>query len=152
MMKIIVAILLFTAGSAQARLGETNVDVAKRYEAVQSREQLSTNEWRGVFRFKEYKIIVEFSNNVSVAEFVYPGRKFTEVESQALIESIGEGKWSKLPLLSEWINTDTKAAARVDRVAVGKDVLTVASRAYINKQAEQAAEQKRKEKAKADGF
>ena len=62
---------------------------------------------------------------------------------------IGGGEWTKLPLLDEWINTDTRAAARVDRVAVGQDALVVATRGFMDAQ---IARSKNDGKSTAAGF
>lgn len=72
----------------------------------------------------------------------------------ALVKMIGGvGEWTKLPLLDEWINTDTRATARVDRVAVGQDALVVATRGFMDAQIARSARSKNDAgKSTAAGF
>jgi hypothetical protein len=148
---------LLVSSVCQARLGESNAEIAKRYGAVQSREELGTNAWMASYLFKEYKIGVVYYTNVCVAEFVTPieGRTFGDDERDALMKNIGgSGTWvkdgTKIEFLANsWINTTTKARARGETKMFGGDTLTVMSQVYIDRQ---IAEQKEKEKSKADGF
>jgi hypothetical protein len=154
-MKTLIAMLLVLVGvSAEGRLGETNVEVAKRYGAVTRRENLSTNEWRGTYNFRGFVVEVSFSNNVSMAETVLAKRKLTAEEKEALISTIGgDGKWSKIPLLDQWINAETKALARCDRVALGQDAIMVSTREYAEvESARQEAQKREQAKGAARGF
>jgi hypothetical protein len=149
-------IFLISAATAFARLGESNQQIMLRYGAVQDRTELGTNIWRGTYLFKEYNINCIFFTNTCVSEIVMPleNRKFGDDEREALMKSIGgDGTWIKdsdIEMFSDtWINTTTKARARVDDVILKASHLTVMSPAFIDWA---LAEQKKKEQSKAAGF
>jgi len=143
--------------AANARLGESNIQIAQRYGAVQSRKDISTNIWMGYYLFKEYNVGVIFYTNICVAELISPieNRSFGSDERDALMKSIGgEGTWIKADdsmeiLVDYWVNTTTKARARVETKFMQSASLIVMSPIYIERE---NAEQKAKEKAKAKGF
>lgn len=159
-MKIPVTILLLFVSLvvASARLGETNTEIVKRYGPVKERKQgTTTNEWSGMYIFKEYVVQVFYSNNVSVCEAVLPieKRKMTQDERDALLKAIGgSGKWikpsDKVELLGKTLyNTETKAMARIEEKLVGPDALFVMTESFYQKLVD---EETKKQKSKADGF
>lgn len=154
-MKAAIFACVFLAGlTAQARLGETNVDVAKRYGPVLKRVEISTNEWSGIYSFKEYDVVVVYSNQVSIAEVINPKAKraIGFDEAKALIESVGgPGKWTTL-IGTVWVNDDTKARAQIDFVN-DRSVLTVMTRGYFDASvAESKAREKAKLESRVEGF
>jgi hypothetical protein len=94
---VAIAIMCLMAITAVARLGESDVEISKRYGAIQKRIDDSTNKWKGAYFFKDYKIMVSFETNRSVTEMLAPlnNRKFETAEVSALRDAIGgAGTWT----------------------------------------------------------
>ena len=155
-MKTTVLFFLMTATVAFARLGESNAQILARYGAVQERTELETNIWRGTYLFKEYNINVIYFTNTCVAELVQPieSRKFSSDERDSLMKSIGGEGWlkddSEFELMADsWLNTNTKARARVEQKFMKPSTLFVMAQPFLDWS---IAKTQKKEKAKADGF
>ena len=155
-MKTAIILLLAIVCCAQARLGESNVDIGKRYGAVQQRVQISTNEWKGTYKFKEYIVWVEFTNDISVCEVIVTNdpRKMDDAEVQSLIKSAGgdAGEWvrgdASLSKMSKvWINTETKVQASATDVG-GRGAVAVMTKERFEKEEKG---NKLKQKQKSDG-
>ena len=104
-----------------------------RYGPVTKRQEISSSEWRGIYVFKEYRVEVMFSNNVSMAEIIQPivKRSFSSDEKKALIETVGGmGEWRTL-FGDVWVNNDTKARAQID-IGSGRQILTVMTKEYFD--------------------
>jgi hypothetical protein len=157
MKTIITVLLLASCIAASARLGESNVEVAARYGAVQKRVNQGTNTWLGYYVFKEYNVLVSFRDNKSEVETIRPitARKFSDDERDALIKNIGgDGDWvednSHFEFMAKtWVNTKTKALAYVKDDILEPSTLFIMTRDYVSR--ENAKEQEN-DKAKADGF
>jgi hypothetical protein len=156
-MKTTLLILLASCACACARLGESNVEIMKRYGAVEQRSATGTNSWRGDYTFKEYNVVVFFRDNISECEVIRPieERKFADAERDALMNGIaGNDQWasdkSTFSFMSAvWINKQTKAVAYVKDEILKPSVLVVSSHSHAIRLQE---EQKQKEKSKAEGF
>ena len=130
---VAVAILCLAAITATARLGETDVEIAKRYGAVQRRIEAKTNTWKGAFLFKDYKIMVTFQTNRCVTEMLAPlhDRKFGMAEVSALREAIGGGgtwteRYSANQSERRWINPSNGVVAVLTMPSRGEQTLIVA--------------------------
>ena len=156
MKTIIVSLLLLLSTShAFARIGESNVQIAQRYGAVQSREELAADKWAGNYLFKTYQVQVVFFTNICVSETITPisADKFDDDERKVLLDSIGGEGWIKEPmkhmLRITWANTTTKnSALEIDQIMT-PPTLCVASPAYA---AWWVEKYKTEQKAKATGF
>ena len=148
---------MFVTLSSLAKLGESNVQIAARYGAVLSRTEIGTNEWMGLYTFKEYHIGVTYYTNTCVMEMVQPieARRFSDTERDALMKNIGgAGDWVKdgstVEIMADaWINTTTKAHARVESKIMGPDSLMIMSPVFIAHENEKKAAE---DKKKAEGF
>jgi hypothetical protein len=148
--------LLSFAAIAHARLGESNVEIAKRYGPVQSRTENGTNKWTGAYLFKDYLVMVTFETNTCVTEVVGPAeqRKFTRAEAEALRDAIGgAGNWKVMPnakfTRTQWINSSNKVVAILDEPFGGSPTLVVSRLASM---LEAGKESQKKEASKTDGF
>lgn len=158
MKKIVLVVVAATLASiAQARLGETNVQIYHRYGAVRDRSEVATNIWVGTYLFKDYLVLVYFENNVSVAETVGPmkDRDFSGVERHELMDDIGGStNWvadsAAFHFTSErWTTPDGRVLAFLNKRLSGSQTLTVVTRNFAR---EFEALTQKKEKAKASGF
>lgn len=153
----IIAFFLLVGLTTFARLGETDVEIAKRYGPVQKRTTESTNEWNGFYIFKDYHVFVTYSNNVSVCETISPAPKRTmsAEEVSALMKSVGgTGEWQKDksrfdPTTDYWVHTKTRSRAVLMRTVGEAPALMIMTAAY---DAKTTSDYKRKEKSKASGF
>ena len=152
---VIVLIALFVAATSHARLGETNVQICNRYGPVQKRVEDGTNEWHAGYLFKDYVIVVSYTNNVSQCELVSRTDRahFSDEERDALMKNIGgAGNWKMAWTGADfqtWTNSASAALAREVKGTDGSDMLTVMTADFAVR--DELARQK-KEKAKADGF
>lgn len=153
MKTILTAVLMICALSALARLGETNVDISKRYGPVTKREQKCTNEWSGFYQFNGYNIMVTFSNNISVLEAVSPILKRTMPadEIERLKKLIGgEEGWR------DGVNRANDCIAQTATLN-GMHIVRVGRKSYIEAAEKSArdsnqAKRKRELDRKLDGF
>ena len=156
-MKITVSLLigLSVASICEARLGETNTQICARYGPVHQRVEDGTNEWHAAYLFKDYVIVVSYTNNVSQCELVSRTDRahFSDEERDALMKSIGgAGNWKTAWTGADfqtWTNSASAALAREVKGTDGSDMLTVMTADFAVR--DELARQK-KEKAKADGF
>jgi hypothetical protein len=144
--------------SAFARLGETNQQIYKRYGAVVTRTEISTNEWTGYYEFENYSISVTFSNNISMSELVTPHypdswvtRSFEDKERQTLFKKIGgNGEWKEVDLKDAesrtrmWTNQQCNATAV--EIPNPHDTICISKNGYDERRVD------RERKARASGF
>lgn len=138
-MKMLILAVLLVAGSAEARLGESNEEIFKRYGAVTRRDAVNTNEWTGFYEFNGYNVAVTFSNNVSVVETFSPIIKRTVPADE-------------IDRLKKLIGGESDCVAQTTTVN-GLQLVRVGNRSYLEsvKKASQV-ERKRELERKTDGF
>ena len=96
-MRFLALVLILVSLPAVARLGETNVQIWQRYGRVQKRYEDGTNLWHAGYLFKNYAIIVYYTNNISEAECFSPvsARTIGDDERKELMKEIGgDGNWA----------------------------------------------------------
>lgn len=148
-------ILMASALPAWARLGESNTEIYRRYGAVLKRyPSADTNYWDASYKFKEYVVLVTYSNNVSCCESVRPieARHISSEECKVLMQSVGgEGQWSTEQKRFDsqvWKNAALGRWALLSDEGSGAFV-TIMTDSFLTKQ---IAEGKLKERSKAAGF
>ena len=146
--------LMLVSLPALARLGETNVQIMQRYGPVQQRFDDGTSLWHAGYLFKEYDIIVYYTNNISQAECISPvtGRTISDDEREKLMENIGGAtNWAAdnghLQFGPDcWTNSNGAMAVMASALD-SSSMLTVGTRSFFQQMVE-----KQKEKDEASGF
>jgi hypothetical protein len=151
---------------AHARLGETVAEIDKRYGS-----RIATNHIDDLviytYHFKEYSVAVTFLDSKSVFEKItaLPPRYLSDEECESLFKNVGrEGQWTKVPesdpnnLKTLWVRSEDNTSATRACVDPQKSIweLTIMTTDYnlhLSERRKQANEaQRKKDKAKADGF
>ncbi|HXB58068.1 MAG TPA: hypothetical protein VNU95_00790 [Candidatus Acidoferrales bacterium] len=157
-MRFLALLLILVSLPAVARLGETNVQIWQRYGRVQKRYDDGTNLWHAGYLFKDYAIIVYYTNNISEAECVSPvsARTISDDERKELMKDIGgDGNWASdgghLKFGPDcWTNSNGAVAVMAGILADTPDsysMLAVGTRSYFDQMVA-----KMKHKDAASGF
>jgi hypothetical protein len=153
-MSVLAFALILVSLPAVARLGETNVQIWQRYGRVQKRYEDGTNLWHAGYLFKDYAIIVYYTNNISEAECVSPvsARTISDDECKELMKNIGgDGNWASdeghLKFGPDcWTNSNGAVAVLAD-TPDSYSMLAVGTRSYFDQMVA-----KMKHKDEASGF
>jgi hypothetical protein len=153
-MRVFALALILVSLPALARLGESNVQIMQRYGPVQKRYDDGTSLWHAGYLFKEYTIIVYYTNNVSQAESVSPlsARAISDDEREELMENIGgAANWAPdhghLQFGPDcWTNSNGAVAIMTD-TPDSSSMLSIGTRSFFQQMVE-----KQKQKDEASGF
>jgi hypothetical protein len=157
-MRVLALVFILVSLPALARLGETNVQIMQRYGPVQKRYDDGTSLWHAGYLFKDYAILVYYTNNISQAECVSPvsARTISDDEREELMKNIGgSGNWASdqghLQFGPDcWTNSNGAVAVMAGILAdtpYSYSVLTVGTRSYFEQMVA-----KHKQKDEASGF
>jgi hypothetical protein len=153
-MKVLALALILVSLPALARLGETNDQIMQRYGPVLKRYDDGASLWHAGYLFKDYAVIVYYSNNISQAESVVhmATHAIGDDEREALMENIGGGAhWASdqghLQFGPDcWTNSNGAMAVMV-KTPHNYSTLTVGTRSFFQQMVE-----KQKQKDEASGF
>jgi hypothetical protein len=106
------AVMLLATWPSEARIGETELEIVKRYGPVLKRSSLS--ELPVTFhRFKEWIVLVTYVNDRSATEVIQGKSEITETAALAMASAIvGRTNWAKARSVRPdtiWVSGDSQA-------------------------------------------
>lgn len=133
-----IMILVLAAAAAQARLGETKVEIQKRYGPPSDPLATGTNAGYPVltYQFKDYFVMVTFRTNTSVFETVRPKliRQMSDEECKNLMEAVSsQTEWLVSGFDSKDVKSwENKAGYSAIRVRTGdQDMLMITTKEFL---------------------